>query len=108
MGRNSGVSRKRFERPAFTAAKDPKFELPEATLASAPTLPNEPNGTATAPFGFPAPSPDRVTALTTRLVFSPYSGVGKPVLSSMDCTALLGSCVENTLLIWSLMGCPSI
>jgi len=44
------------------------------------------------------PSPERVTALTTRLVLSPNSAPGAPVMSSMDWMALSGIWVENCLL----------
>ena len=44
----------------------------------------------------------------TRLVLSPNSACGDPVTISMLWMALAGSWVENTLLCWSLMGCPSM
>jgi len=51
--------------------------------------------------------PDFVTMWTTRLLLSPYSAGGAPVMSSMDWMALSGIWVEKFLLCWSLMGWPS-
>ena len=44
------------------------------------------------------PSPERVVALTTRLVLSPYSAAGEPEITSIDWMALAGIEVEKTLL----------
>ena len=45
-----------------------------------------------------APGRSGVTASITRLVLSPNSAAGAPVISSMDWMAFSGSCVENCLL----------
>src|SRR5260370_1922231 len=59
------------------------------------------------PEGF-CPRPERVFALTTRLVLSPYSAAGEPDMISMDWIAFSGIEVEKTLLRWSDIGWPSI
>ena len=106
-GRNSGVSRKRPLRNELAERKLPSFLPPRPRVASSPTAPKEPYCAAKLPNGF-WPSPERVTALTTRLVLSPNSAPGAPVISSIDWMALSGICVENCLLCWSEIGCPSI
>src|SRR5262250_719213 len=59
------------------------------------------------PVGLNTPRPERVVALMTRLVLSPYSAGGAPEMISMDWIASEGSWLENTLLNWSVIGWPS-
>ena len=56
------------------------------------------------PAGFFWPRPERVMALITRLVLSPYSAGVAPVITSSDWIALSGGCVEKALLDWSEIG----
>src|SRR5215470_3497210 len=103
MGQNSGVSRNLPVRSAFADRKFPHRAWPKANVASPPTVPKEPYFAARLPEGF-CPSPDRVTAFTTRLVLSPNSAGGEPDTTSMDWIAFAGIEVEKTLLRWSEMG----
>src|SRR5215475_12142083 len=59
------------------------------------------------PVGLVTPRPERVVALITRLVLSPYSAGGAPEMISIDWIASDGSWFEKTLLNWSVMGWPS-
>ena len=52
----------------------------------------------TLPVGVVTPWPDRVVAFTTRLVLSPYSAGGAPVITSTEAIAFSGIDVENCLL----------
>ena len=61
------------------------------------TVPNVPYVVSMLPKGF-APKPERVVICATRLVLSPNSAFGVPVVNSMLCIALVGSCVEKILL----------
>src|SRR5579884_2691522 len=98
MGKNSGVSRKRPDRRPFAAMNQPYLGPPNPRVASRDGVPNDPYSASISPFGFISPRPERVVALTTRLVLSPYSAFGVPVTSSIDWMAFTGICVEKFLL----------
>src|SRR5258706_15966409 len=87
IGRNSGVSRNRPEREEFKVKKLPKWAFPAPREKFSPIVPNDPYVALNAPKGFVAFRPDLVTAVTTRLALSPYSGGGAPVIASNDWTA---------------------
>ena len=70
-------------------------------------MPKVPYEVVMLPVGLVTPWPERVVALMTRLVLSPYSAGGAPAMTSSDCTEFEGSWLEKTLLCWSVMGWPS-
>ena len=83
IGSNSGVSRNRPERSALTDRKFHNFAPPNPNVPSSEYVPNELRCATKLPFGF-WPRPERVTAFTIRLVLSPNSAGGVPVINSMD------------------------
>src|SRR4051812_7148564 len=97
IGQNSGVSRKRPLRSEFTTRKLPKRGVPTPRVASSPIVPKEPYVVTKLPDGF-WPRPERVMALITRLVLSPYSAGGEPEITSIDWMAFAGIEVEKPLL----------
>src|SRR5690242_18437181 len=107
MGQNSGVSRNRPLLSELTARNAPHLAAPNASVASSPIVPNDPYFATRLPDDF-RPSPERVAALITRLVLSPYSACGEPLITSIDWIAFAGMEVENTLFRWSETGWPSI
>src|SRR2546423_7878246 len=94
---NSGASRKRRDRSKFKVMKLPNLELPYPSEASWLMVPKVPYVVLKAPVGFFWFNPDFVIAFTTKLVLSPYSAGVAPVITSSDCTAVGGNCVENVL-----------
>ena len=91
IGLNSGVSRKRPDRTPFAAMNHPAFGPPTPRLASTEGVPKDPYCASTSPLGRVRPRPERVVALTTRLVLSPYSAFGVPVTISIFWIALTGT-----------------
>ena len=81
---------------AFTTMKFPNLAVPIPNAILPDHVPKEPQDVSTLPNGFD-PRPDRTVAFTIRLDLSPNSALGDPVISSMDCSALAGICVEKTL-----------
>ena len=71
---------------------------PKPKAAPPCTVPNEPYAASRLAEHAGAPSPLRVVIWATRLVLSPNSESGAPVVSSMPWIAPVGSCVEKTLL----------
>src|SRR3974390_2006099 len=61
----------------------------------------------TLPCAGVTPSPERVVTLMTRLVLSPNSAGGAPEITSIDWIDSDGIWFENSLLCWSVIGCPS-
>src|ERR1700722_949901 len=90
------------------AIKFPQFLPPYARANAMLVVPKLPAESVTLPVGVVTPWPERVVALMTRLVLSPYSAGGAPSITSSDCTAADGTWLEKTLLCWSVMGWPSI
>src|SRR4051794_28218624 len=97
MGENSGVSRNRPVRSELNARKLPQLFRPRPTVNSSPTVPKDPYRARKLAKGF-CPNPDRVVALMTRLVLSPYSAGGEPEITSIDSIAFAGIEAEKTLL----------
>src|SRR5947207_1043833 len=96
IGRNSGVSRNLPDRSALAAKKLPHRAFPRPSVVSSPTVPKDPYVAVKLPEGF-WPRPDRVLALITMLVLSPYLATGEPEITSIDWMAFAGIEVENTL-----------
>src|ERR1035441_4197073 len=70
--------------------KFPKAFPPVARLNPPPAEAKLPNVPVTSPCGCVTPSPERVVTTITTLVLSPYSAVGAPWITSIDCTESMG------------------
>src|SRR5207247_4007426 len=105
---NSGGSRYRSVRMPVTDRKSPTVWDPPPMLRSPEGLLNEPNPNEALPVGFGWSRPDLVTMCTTRLLLSPYSAGGTPVITSIDCTASCEIWLEYRRLCWSVIGWLSI
>src|ERR1700681_3236798 len=85
---NSGGSRKRSVLVPLTDRKLPIVWDPPPRLPSNVGLLKDPYPSDSEPVGVDWSSPDLVTMWTIRLLLSPYSAGGTPVMSSIACTAL--------------------
>ena len=59
------------------------------------------------PVGCVTPCPDRVVTWITSAVLPPYSAGGAPEITSIDWIEFEGIWLENVLLVWSVIACPS-